>query len=86
MIDALLNPVGMRFPKKIRLKQDMPFIIEYNSPYHHEPFVLTLKKGEVGERFDHTDCYCFETREGQVPYFSRVVLARLPDFVEVVDE
>lgn len=82
MIDAILN---RPFPAKVRLKRDIPFIIEYNRPYHHEPNVWTLKAGEIGEYFTHNNCYCFDERDGQVPYFSRSVLARLPDFVEVIE-
>ncbi|MEN6620001.1 MAG: hypothetical protein ABFD50_00400 [Smithella sp.] len=81
MIEALLNPP---YPARIRLKQDIPFIVEYNRPYHHEPTVLTLNAGEIGEYFN--ECYVFDSRDGWAPFFSRVVLARLPSFIEVINE
>jgi hypothetical protein len=80
MIKALLN---RPFPKKIRLKKDIPFIVEYNRPFNSEPDVIVLKAGEIGEYFNET--YCFDSREGWCPHFSRSVLARLPDFVEVIE-
>ena len=31
-------------------------------------FVCQIKEGEIGEYFAHTDVYCFEARNGYVPY------------------
>jgi len=72
------------FAQHIRLKKDMPFFIEYHRPFKDTPNVWVIKAGEEAEYFEHTDCYLFMTRDGHVPYFSRVVLARLPEFVEAI--
>jgi hypothetical protein len=81
MIEALLN---RPFPQKIRLKKDIPFIIEYHQPYKDTPNIWILRVGEEAEYFEHTDCYTFIARDGHIPYFSRVVLARLDEFIEVI--
>ena len=80
MIGALLN---RPYPKKIRLKKDMVFIVEYTRPYNQEPDVIVIKAGEIGEYFN--EVYVFDSRQGWAPYFTRHVLARLPDFVEVIE-
>lgn len=82
IIQALLAPPA---PSRIRLLKDMIFFLEYpGTPYKSAPFVCVLRAGEEAEYFEHSDKYIFAERDDQVPYFSRHVLARLPEFIEVV--
>jgi len=86
MIERLLTKP---YPIKIRLKKDLPFIQEY--VFERTPDVIILKAGEIGTYARHGgrggDCYVFtqEKTISAIPNFSRTVLARLDDWVEVVE-
>jgi len=82
---VLSDLIDRPFAQRIRLKKDIPFFIEYTSlSFKDTPKVWIIRAGEEAEYFEHADCYLFKDRDGYVPYFSRVVLARLPEFVEVI--
>ena len=81
---ALSELLDFPFAQRIRLKKDIPFFIEHLHPYKYPPQVWIIKAGEIGEYFQHSDCYTFLARDGYVPYFSRDVLAELPEFVEAI--
>lgn len=68
----------MQVPFKVKLLKD----ILYNGIRNKHTI---LKAGEVATYFKHTDVYCFESRDGYVPYFDRVAVIENKDFFEEVE-
>jgi hypothetical protein len=47
--------------------------------YSYRNKFIQLKKGESCEYFSHTDVYCFNLRDGYVPYFGRMFVEDNPN-------
>ncbi len=82
-LKPLLRPP---FPVHIQLMKAMPFFVEYRKPWAKKPSVWVLHAGEVAEYFQHSDTYLFNSRDNYVPWISRLVAARLPEFFRVAEE
>ena len=72
--DANRNEITL--PAKVKLKHDMI--------YGHMKNSFILPAGEIGEYNEYTGCYCFEQRNGIIPYYDKEIVLGSKEIFEAL--
>lgn len=66
---------------KYQLLKDHIFLVEWK---FNPPTEIPLKANEVCEYFSHTDVYCFDARNGVVPFYDRFFVEQRTDLFKPI--